>query len=375
MPDLAAAANTATLFLAGDVMTGRGIDQILPHANAPVLREPSVQRADQYVELAERANGSIPRPVNSRYIWGNALEELERVRPDLRIVNLETSVTTSDDFWPEKAIHYRMHPAHAPCLTAARIDCCTLANNHVLDFGYAGLEQTLATLRAAGIAYCGAGEDLAAAKRPAWFDLPGGARVAVIACGCMTAGIPAEWSAAPDRAGVFLVDERDRKVAKEVRCLVEPPDSRPTLVVASIHWGGNWGYEVSRRHRRFARRLIKRAGVHLVFGHSSHHVRGFEVYRGRLILYGCGDLLTDYEGIRGHESYRKDLGLMYFPSFDLTTGRLLAMEMVPTRMRRFQITRAEPADVQWLAEMLNREGVPLGTRVEITGDNRLRARW
>ena len=49
----------------------------------------------------------------------------------------------SDTHWPEKGIHYRMHPANMRCLTAAQIDCCVLANNHVLDWGYAGLAETL----------------------------------------------------------------------------------------------------------------------------------------------------------------------------------------------------------------------------------------
>src|SRR5512145_2882467 len=116
-----------TLFLCGDVMTGRGVDQILPHPSKPRLFEPYVTSAVTYVELAERAVGPIPRPVGFDYVWGDALAELRRVRPDARIVNLETSVTRSNEAWPDKGIHYRMHPANVPCLTAAGIDCCALA--------------------------------------------------------------------------------------------------------------------------------------------------------------------------------------------------------------------------------------------------------
>jgi hypothetical protein len=139
-----------TLFLCGDVMTGRGIAQVLPHPSDPRLYEPSVASATRYVELAERANGPIVRPVDFAYVWGDALDELERAHPDARIIDLETSVTTSDQRW-DKGIHYRMHPANVPCLTAARIDCCVLSNNHVLDWGYAGLVETIETLRRAGL--------------------------------------------------------------------------------------------------------------------------------------------------------------------------------------------------------------------------------
>jgi len=129
---------TLRLLLAGDVMTGRGIDQVLAHPGDPRLHEAWVHDAREYVRIAERASGPVPAPVPPAYPWGDALAEMEAARPDLRIVNLETAITTADDAWPGKGIHYRMHPANVGCLTAAGIDACSLANNHVLDWGRAG---------------------------------------------------------------------------------------------------------------------------------------------------------------------------------------------------------------------------------------------
>jgi len=114
--------NPITLFLCGDVMTGRGIDQVLPHPSDPIIYESYLQSAIEYVELAEMVNGSIKKPVDFSYIWGDPLEELERVAPDLRIINLETSATKSDDYWKGKGINYRMHPENIGCLTIAKID-------------------------------------------------------------------------------------------------------------------------------------------------------------------------------------------------------------------------------------------------------------
>jgi len=153
------------IFLAGDVMTGRGIDQVLPHPAGPELHEICVSDARYYVTLAERKNGDIPQPVDFEYPWGEALGIWQREAPDLRIVNLETSITVSDSYWTPNRIHYRMHPRNVPVLNAAGIDCCTLANNHVLDWGYEGLRETLDTLRDAGIAIAGAGRGLAGAAR------------------------------------------------------------------------------------------------------------------------------------------------------------------------------------------------------------------
>jgi poly-gamma-glutamate capsule biosynthesis protein CapA/YwtB (metallophosphatase superfamily) len=121
------------VFLCGDVMTGRGIDQIMLRPCDPQLYEDWAQSARDYVRLAERVNGEIPTQVAPSYVWGAALDQLNRVRPDASIINLETSITHSDAYIP-KGINYRMSPENAECLLAAGIDCCVLGNNHVLDW-------------------------------------------------------------------------------------------------------------------------------------------------------------------------------------------------------------------------------------------------
>ena len=365
-----------TLFVCGDVMTGRGIDQVLPHPSKPHIFEPYMRSAQGYVELAEQANGPIKRPVDFAYLWGDALAELERVRPDVRIINLETAVTKAEDAWPGKGIHYRMHPANVPCLTAAKIDCCALANNHVLDWGYAGLAETLATLRGAGIRAAGAGRDEAEAAAPAVMELPRGGRVRVFAFGMESAGVPRDWAARKDRAGInFLADLSARAadaIARQVRASKRAGD----IVVASIHWGGNWGFDIPREQRDFAHRLTNAAGVDVVHGHSSHHVKGIEVHRGKLVLYGSGDFLNDYEGITGgHKAYRDDLALMYFPILDAATGTLTRLAMTPTQTRRFRVNRTPEEGARWLEETLNREGRQFGTRVQRQPDGRIVLGW
>ena len=175
------------LFLYGDVMTGRGIDQALPHPVNPTLYEPYVRDAREYVQLAEKAHGPIPRPLSFDYIWGDALREIERPEVDLRIANLETAVTSAETPWPGKGIHYRMHPQNIGCLSAAHISACSLANNHVLDWGYDGLSETLQTLNAAGIAYSGAGNDADEAMQPAVLATAGRNRVLLFSFGSTTA--------------------------------------------------------------------------------------------------------------------------------------------------------------------------------------------
>jgi poly-gamma-glutamate synthesis protein (capsule biosynthesis protein) len=364
--------NAVTLFLCGDVMTGRGIDQVLPHPGDPRIYEPWVTDAREYVRLAEEANGPVPGPVDFAYVWGDALAELEEAAPDARIVNLETAVTRRGLPWPAKGIHYRMNPANLPCLTAAGVDCCALANNHVLDWGYAGLEETLASLAGAGIRTAGAGRKLAEAETPAVLEVPGKGRVLVFSFGVGDSGVPGDWAATTDRPGVALLEDLSARTVRRVATLVGRTRQSRDVVMASIHGGGNWGYSIPAAHRRFAHALVEEAGVDLLHGHSSHHPRGIEVWQGKLILYGCGDLLNDYEGIAGYEAYRGDLGVLYLPSLEVPSGRLLDLDLRPMQTRRLRLHRAHAADARWLGEVLARESARLDTEIGRDTDGRLR---
>jgi poly-gamma-glutamate synthesis protein (capsule biosynthesis protein) len=353
------------LFLGGDLMTGRGIDQILPTPSDPRLFESYVTTATTYLDLAEAVNGPIPRPVDVAYPWGDALSEIAQAAPDARIVNLETAITRSDNVWAQKSVNYRMHPANIGCLTAAAIDCCVLANNHSLDWGYQGLDETLAILRGVGVRSAGAGRDIVAAAAPAVLNIAGKGRVLVFAFGSPTSGIPPSWAATKSRAGVNLLDELSAQAVDEVSRAIQSVRRPRDIVVASIHWGGNWGYDIADEYRDFAHRLIDDAGVDLIHGHSSHHAKGIEVYRGRPILYGCGDLLNDYEGIRGYEAFRDDLVLMYFASMNPSSQRLVKLEMTPLQIRKFRLNYPSAADLKWLHDRLNHECARFGHRLEL----------
>ena len=294
---------TLTLLLAGDVMTGRGIDQIQAQPGDPGLYESWVRDARDYVRLAARVNGAIAAPVAPGYIWGEALAEMDRLAPALRIVNLETAVTRSGEPWPGKGIHYRMHPANLGCLTAARLDACVLANNHVLDWGLAGLDETLATLAAAGLAVAGAGQDRAQAWAPALLSLTGGGRLLLFSFATPSGG-----------------------------------------------------------------------AADVVHGHSSHHPLPVQVWCGKVILYGCGDLINDYEGIGAHGRLRSDLGCLYGVTLD-GAGMLQQLEIVPLQLRQFRLGLPEPAGLAWLQEVFEEGGRAFRSGVRATPEGRFRLRW
>src|SRR5260370_16137827 len=225
-----------TVFVCGDVMTGRGIDQILPYPSDPQINEMYVTDARTYVQLAEEVNGPIPRPVLFSYIGGDALVELEHVAPDARVVNLETSVTRSDEAWT-KGINYRMHPKSVGSLAAAEIDVCVLANNHVLDYGYSGLVETLETLHGIGLKTAGAGRMLAEARAPAVVDRATDFRVIVHGFGTNESGIPPDWAAAEDRPGVDFLFDLSNETAAAIEERVREIKRRQAITIASIHCG------------------------------------------------------------------------------------------------------------------------------------------
>jgi poly-gamma-glutamate synthesis protein (capsule biosynthesis protein) len=235
-----------------------------------------VSDARTYVELAEQTNGPIPAPVDVAWPWGEALPLLDEINPDVRLINLETSVTTRSEFAPRKAVHYRIHPDNVGCVTAIMPDVCALANNHILDFGHHGLAETLRVL-GSETQCAGAGLDVRQAEEPAVVDIPGGARAVITSVGAASSGVPPGWAATDSRAGVAVLPDLADRTATTIaaRALAE---KRPgDIAVVSLHWGSNWGYEVDDSQIRFAHRLIDE-GIDVVHGHSSHHPRPYRLW-------------------------------------------------------------------------------------------------
>lgn len=224
-----------TLALTGDVMLGRAVDcavgrhtghQLDPYVHAArggdalalvaclrkaqsalhsfflylycrTLHEKCVASALGYIALAERARGALPRNEMARlggaYPLAAVAREFEAA--DLAVVNVETALTTSND-WLPKGINYRAHPGNAlVALHAIGVPprgVATLANNHILDWGRQGLLDTLRSLDAAGAVRAGAGFDAADAAKPAEIRVRD-TLVRVAALGSESSGVPPSW--------------------------------------------------------------------------------------------------------------------------------------------------------------------------------------
>jgi len=332
--------------------------------------------------------------------------------PHFRLLNLETAVTKSirnNDIPFYKGINYHMHSDNyetimrgfveqqkqhsspAPKLSPVVVNC---ANNHGIDYGRRALEQeTLPLFRRLNanaskglpLHTIGLGSNFEEASKPASVacELSDGTtptskevpvQVFAFSAGC--SGTPEDWFASDTKSGLVglpgiyssrQVDEAMRIVQRAIRLHEnehpkkqsrdaiegrEQQQRRPIRII-SIHWGPNWAMKSETREqvearRQLAHRLIDECDVDLIYGHSSHHARGIELYRDKLVLYGAGDIINDYEGFEnpGEEQYNR-LGGIYVVDVDPLSGNFRQLRVVPMFMNRLQLRRATTESALW----------------------------
>ncbi|KAK8217592.1 hypothetical protein M8818_001351 [Zalaria obscura] len=349
---------TFRLNFMGDVMLGRLIDQLFPtHINEPS----EAHHAAQIKKNNPQLHGYGPR-----HPWGTTLPLLHSA--DLNLINLETSATTHEAKWPNKVFNYRMHPANISALHEAKIDYAGLANNHTLDFSEEGLRETVRTVRGAGIAFAGAGDSEDEAAAPAVLFLPRGDRDGPLVHVYAASDHPSDWASVP----TFHMIDYTTRTRERLKALLTSSrqDDRDVLKVFSVHWGPNYACQPSREIQSMAHFLIDECGVDVVHGHSSHHVQGVEKYKGKLIIYGCGDFVDDYAVTLG---YRNDLSAVWRVTVEeIGAGGkgnglyLRKLEVFPTRIRHFQAEVLEPgdADHEFVREQVRSLSMELGSRPE-----------
>jgi poly-gamma-glutamate synthesis protein (capsule biosynthesis protein) len=313
--------------LTGDVMLGRLVDQY-------VIRNQSI---------------------GPDKIWSDVLPLL--LKADRRLINLECVISSRGREWQpdSKAFHFRAHPRAIDFLRAAKIDCVTLANNHVLDYGTDALAECLALLDRAGIKRTGAGASLPEALTPAIVDLPQG-RLGVVS---LTDNEP-EWEAGEKKPGIHYI-------AYDAKGLVEPYRSRlaqvlkqvrrqADLVMVSAHVGPNWG-PPSAAMRMLAHQIID-LGADLYWGHSNHTAQGIELYKGKAILYSTGDFIDDY-AIDSAE--RNDLSFLFI--VELERGRIARIVFHPVCIEDFYVRLAKDQEIAFLQRTMQAKCATFGTAV------------
>ena len=314
------------LGLVGDVMLGRGVDEALKDYR------------------------------RSEKLWGDTLSVLEAA--DLRVINLECAITTHENPWSRtpKTFHFRADPSRAVrVLRAARIDACSLANNHTLDFEEEGLLDTLEYLDGAGIRYAGAGRDLEEAARPAILGGPDPEKVALLA---FTDNEPA-FAAGVGRPGTnYLPTSLEPEVLDRVEAAIAGArEAGADTILFSNHWGPNMVERPRDIFRRFARSVVDR-GADVYYGHSAHVFQGVEVYRGKPILYDTGDFIDDYAV---DDRLRNDRSFVFL--FSVEGGEFRRLELFPVVLSFAHTRLATGGERREILRRMERLSDELGTRL------------
>src|SRR5215211_4601514 len=313
-----------TLALMGDVMLGRNVAEALSYRLRP--------------------EGT----------WGDVMPLLNEA--DLRIANLECAITDKDRPWirTAKVFHFRTPPSAIETLRTARIDACSLANNHILDFEEQGLLDTLEHLDATGIRHAGAGRNREEAADPAILTVPPDRhRVALLA---FTDNEP-PFAAGTDRPGTnYLPVSLQPEVLLRVEGAVAAVrDMGVETVIFSNHWGPNMVRRPREHFRRFARAVID-LGVDIYYGHSAHVFQGVEIYRGKPILYDTGDFIDDYAV---KPRMRNDWSFLFRVSAE--EGRFERLELTPVKLSYARVDLAKGGEREKILDRMERLSAEMGT--------------
>src|SRR5829696_6157266 len=314
-----------TLALMGDVMLGRKVAEVLNHTMRP--EEP----------------------------WGDVMPLMDAA--DLRIINLECAITDNEQPWMRspKVFHFRARPSAIETLRTARIEACSLANNHTLDFEEQGLLDTLEHLDAAGIRHAGAGRNREQAAHPAILTVPADhtRRVALVA---YTDNEP-PFAAGTDRPGTnYLPVSLKPDVLRRVeRAVSDVREMGVDTVIFSNHWGPNMVQRPREIFRRFARAVIDR-GVDIYYGHSAHIFQGVEIYRGKPILYDTGDFIDDYTV---DPRLRNDWSFLFQVSVE--EGTLERLDLTPVKLSYARVDLATGGEREEILDRMERLSAEMGT--------------
>ena len=382
-----------TLLLLGDLQLGRLTDALLPTSIARQSPHTDPESAAHTIDTQFLPRHPGLKDYGYASPWGNSLE-LVRDGCDVVLANLETALTTSEGRWEGKVFNYRSHPGNVNVLREAGFGkgrgYVSLANNHTLDWGLEGLVETVETLEGAGVVYAGVGRGTEERERAEILVLGGGGNDGKEQDGvdddewevrCWSfCDHPSDWNI--EQFNLIDYSERSREMMKGQIMHGSTPSSgngrrKLGLRVVSLHWGPNYRWHPAQELIALAHWLIDECDVDIIHGHSSHHIQGVEVYKGKLVVYGCGDFVDDYAVDR---KFRNDLSAAWRvrvgeregagsgEAIDAGEGKLEVkkLEMFPNRIKLFQagLLEKDDDDHEWVERKFRELCGNFSTRVE-----------
>jgi poly-gamma-glutamate synthesis protein (capsule biosynthesis protein) len=283
-------------------------------------------------------------------------------RADLTVVNLECAITAHEGLWPgvPKAFYFGAPPEAVHALVGAEVDLVSLANNHTLDFGVEGLEETQRLLRHHGILFAGAGATLAEARAPVLIERKGILFGMVAYCDHQE-----DFAASAAGPGIAYLDLSD-----EARALDQIRDDLDRMrnagvdwPILSLHWGPNTVDRPSPQFVRLAHAAIE-SGCGILFGHSAHVFHGIEMYQDSPIIYSAGDLVDDYYV---DPDSRNDYGLLI--ELEVSRYGLRRIDLHPVVIEKCRVVPAMSEQHEEITRRMTTLCAEMGTTVRHEGDH------
>ncbi len=284
------------------------------------------------------------------YPWGNSLSLLAQV--DLRIINLETTLTTHTKKNP-KVFNFSALPDRVKTLQHAHIDVVNLANNHILDFQEEGLVQTIATLDCVGIQHVGAGANIQKASKPVIIT-KNGIKVGIIG---YTDNEPT-WKATESTSGVNYIRVGD---VDSIKNQIAALRKRVDIVIITSHWGPNMRQVPSSDFIEFAHAIID-SGADIIHGHSSHVFQGIEIYKNKIIMYDTGDFIDDYAV---DQQLRNDQSLFF--EITVTKNGPISAVLTPVVIKNMQVNIAEDTEKKEIIDHMQQLSEQFNTTISDNG--------
>lgn len=240
-----------------------------------------ISLAREVVERMRQEGAAYPFALVARLIDG-----------DIGFGNLEGALTERGEPWP-KGYNFRTPPQFSTALTAGRIGVVTLANNHTMDYGAIGLEDTVAALDAAGVRHAGAGADEAAARAPAVVEVRG-LRVAFLGYVLTPdeyGGFSVRaWAAGSGKPGVAIGS------AEAIVADVAAAKRAADFVIVALHAGDEYQAAPNATQRTLAQTALD-AGADAFIGAHAHVVQPVEQRGRQLVAWGLGNFVFDLDAV------------------------------------------------------------------------------
>lgn len=262
----------------------------------PAAAAPPADGSSPSVTISAVGDVSLGRQVVDLMNANGAAYPFALVAPlitgDIGFANLEGPLTDRGEIWP-KGYNFRTPPRFASALLTGHISVVSLANNHAMDYGAIGLQDTITALDATGVRHAGGGDGIAQAVTPAVFDVRG-VRVAFIACVLTpneAGGFDVHaWAARPGEPGIAVCD------AALLHDAIAAARKLADFVVVAVHAGDEYHNAPNATQRELADAALA-SGADVYLGAHAHVVQPVERRGSQLIAWGLGNFIFDLDAV------------------------------------------------------------------------------